>query len=341
MILNNEQSSFILLKYIKNFLILSVILWGSYIWGFKYFVDVINSNELFRFIFTRHLFYYLQILLTSLGLLLFHVTITHDFKSKHVIFYFLLATILVDIRFFNSLHFWLRENNLYFDIFKTGENGTVVSFQYARILILIIFSLLVIGSFIFVKQNFKKLFLMIFSFVFFFFMYNMHLHVGRQAYKDYELELKTNIETILNNHENYKSLCSGFMLDCYLLEIEEVKNFSMAKPNLINRIIQKDDTTDEANKLTQTLFGKFLKSNKESTVFMESQFQTDNLRAACYGFKKIGEKILIIIDFKNLAYALDLYLIYFTMIVNIFLTFWLSALIWVYKRHKNIKFFNQ
>lgn len=336
---NNPETPFVILEKIKQLVILAIVLWGSYIWGAKYIYDVATSGELFRFLITRHFFYYLQIILTMLGFLFFHVTIKHEFNKKNVIFYLLLSTILVQQRFFHEMHFWIREHELYFDMFKTGANGTVVSFQYARVLMLLIASCLLVGSFILVKKNFQKLFLMLFTFVFFMFTYNMHLHVGRQAYKDYEGELRTNIEMVLNNSNSYRELCDGYEFDCHLLSIDEAKNFNKAKTNVINRVVEKEDSTDEANKITQKLVKNFLESKEESRVLMEAQFQTDNLRAACYGFKIIGDKILILIDLNNLAYALDLYLIYFTLIINVFIVFWLTALIWVYKKHKNMKFF--
>lgn len=338
---NNENTPIIILNYIKKLTIASIVLWGLYILVFHYAKDLINAGDLFRFIGTRHLFYYLQILLTMLGLLFFHMVIYHEFKIKNLVFYFLFSTILVDARFFHEIHLWIREHNLYFDIFRTGKDGSVVSFQYSRILLLLFSSSLLLGSFIFVKKNFQKLFLMLFTFIFFFFVYNMHLHVGRQAFKDYELELKTNMELILNNDNNYQQLCSGFKLDCYLLDLKDAQNFSLAKPALLNRIIQKFDTKTEANKITQELLNKFLESKQESIVFMEAQFQTDNLRAACYGFKKVNDKILILIDFNNLGFALDLYLIYFSIVVTVFLIFWLSALLWVYNKHKHMPFFNK
>ncbi len=323
---------------LKNALVFTVLLLGAFVWG-RYLYSIFTSQELFRFVFTRHLFYTLQILLSTFIFLFIHATVTHNYSIKSILFYFLLSSSLVYFRFFHELHFFLRENGLYFDIFKTDpEKKNVVSFQYARVLILGITSCLIIGSFIFVQRNMKKLFLIIFAAVFFIFSYNVHLQVGRKAYKDYEFFLTQQFEIVLNNQNNYEVFCKNLGFDCYVLDLEEAKNFNLSKPSIVNRILEKNDTTEESNKIVREQIKVFLESNVEQKVLSESFFITDNLRATNYGFKKLpNNKLFILIDFKSLAYALDLYLIYYSLLTFIFMSFWISALIWTYKKHKHIK----
>lgn len=315
-----------------------VLAWGIFVWG-QYIYDISTSGELFRFIFTRHLFYFLQILFSTFIFIFIHASIKHDYSLKNIIFYFLLSSILVQTRFFHNLHDFMKAQNLYFDIFKTDKEGkNVVSFQYARILLMIISTFLVVGSLIFVKRNIKKLFLIIFSLVFFVFSYNMHLHVGRKAYKDYEYFLNEKFDIVLSNYEHYEPFCNGLKFDCFILNRDEAKKFNLSKPSIVNRILSTSDTTEESNKIIRKYVTSFIDSSDDKQILLESSFSTDNLRAACYGFKKLpNDKIFILVDFRNLAYGLDLYLIYFTMIIFIFLGFWLSSFLWVYKKHKHIK----
>ncbi len=323
---------------LKNIIIFIVLLLGTYVWG-KYLYAIISSEDLFRFVFTRHLFYTLQILLSTFIFLFIHATITHNYSIKKILFYFLLSSPLVYFRVFHELHFFIREQGLYFDIFKTDpEKKNVVSFQYARILILGITSCLIIGSFIFVQRNMKKLFLIIFAAAFFIFSYNVHLQVGRKAYKDYEFFLTEQFELALNNQKHHEVFCKNLGFDCYVLDIETAKNFNLSKPSIINRILETQDTAEESNKIIRDQINVFLKSNLEQKVLSESFFITDNLRATNYGFKKLpNNKLFILIDFKSLAYALDLYLIYYSLLTLIFMSFWIGALVWTYKKHKHIQ----
>lgn len=324
--------------FLKKYIIYFIAFCGVFVWG-EYLHAIVTSGELFRFIFTRHLFYFLQILFSTFIFIFIHASIKHDYSAKNILFYFLLSSILVHTRFFHNLHDFLKQQNLYFDIFKTDKEGkNVVSFQYARILLMGITSLLIVGSLILVKRNIKKLFLIIFSLAFFVFSYNMHLHVGRKAYKDYEYFLNDKFDIVLNNTEHYEEFCKNLKFDCHILTTEEAKNFNLSKPSIVNRIRATSDTTEESNKIIKKYVTLFIESGEDKQILLESSFSTDNLRAACYGFKKLpNNKVFILIDFRNLAYGLDLYLIYFTLIVLIFLGFWLSAFMWVYKKHKHIQ----
>ena len=312
-VIKKEQTKLnMLMSYLQKALIWGIIIYGSWIWVGIYMVDIIRSGELFRFVITRHMFYYLQIILSALGIIFIHTAIKHDFTIKNITFYFLLATILVYTRFFQDLHMFLSRYELYFDMFKTNADKTqVVSFQYSRVMMLLFASVLMIGSFALVRATIKKVFLILFTFMFFIFMYNMHLHVGRQTYKDYESNLEVNLNMVVNNYKNYEKLCPDLNLQCYMVNVNDVSKFNLAKPNVINRILNELDTSEESNQVARDLVTKFLESNDEQKVIMESGFITNNLRAVCYGFRRVGDKVFILVDFVNLAYALDLYLIYF------------------------------
>ena len=149
----------------------------------------------------------------------------------------------------------------------------------------------------------------------------------------YESQLQHQIEMILDNSENYSPLCKEFSYQCDV--IERGQDYTLSKPQLKNRIISSIDTTDEANALITKYLIEFEKSNKVEAVFMESAIVTDNLRAVVFGFKKINDKeVLVLVDYDQLIYALDLYLIYFMIIMNIFMLVWLYGVIWLYKKHQ-------
>lgn len=318
----------------KNLLIGIILIWGIGIWVLDYLPSIIFEKEEFRFVITRHFFYYLQILITTTGFLLLHTAITGKLDWKKTLIYFLLSTILVQTRTFHNLHDLFRTYNIYLDIFKTNIDGTQVpSFQYSRILLIAIICFFAAGSFLFIKRNMLKVFLIFFIAAFYIFFYFMHLYIGRQAYMQYESQLQHQIEMILDNSENYSPLCKEFSYQCDV--IERGQDYTLSKPQLKNRIISSIDTTDEANALITKYLIEFEKSNKVEAVFMESAIVTDNLRAVVFGFKKINDKeVLVLVDYDQLSYALDLYLIYFMIIMNIFMLVWLYGVIWLYKKHQ-------
>jgi hypothetical protein len=163
----------------------------------------------------------------------------------------------------------------------------------------------------------------------------MHLYVARAAYSIYENQLRIQTQMILDNSKSYTNLCPDLRLQCYEINSDQIDSFNLSNPNVINRIRFWEDTKTESDNLVKELVHKVNNGVKNEDIFMESNINTDNLRAATYGIKKLpNNRLLIVIDFNNLAFALDLYLLYFTLIINIFLIFWTSAIIWTYKKHK-------
>lgn len=317
----------------KEIILYALALWGIGIWCLDYLPNIIFERDEFRFVITRHFFYYLQILITTTGCLLVHTAITGKLSWRQAIWYFLLSTILVQTRTFHNLHDLFRTYNVYLDIFKTNVDSTqVVSFQYSRILLISIACFFAVGSFILIKRNILKVFLIFFIAAFYIFFYFMHLYIGRQAYMQYESQLHTQIEMVITNPQDYKPLCDEFKYQSDIITRGE--DYTLSKPQLKNRIISSIDTTQEANELITKYLKDFEASKEKDAVFMESAIVTDNLRAVVFGFNKIDENnILVLVDYDQLSYALDLYLIYFMIIMNIFMLVWLYGVIWLYKKH--------
>lgn len=329
-------------KYITHIFIYSVIFYGLYVFSYKhiYVLFLTDSIENLRFTFTRTLFFYLQGLLTTIGFLLIHTTIKNQFNIRNIIFYYLLSISLIDMYFFHSLHDYLKINELYFPAFKTSKDNSVPSFQYARVLVLIISFLFLLSSYFLVKKHFFKLLVLIFSIIMFIFFYFMHLYVGRGTFNLYEHHLKNNLEIILNNYENQEKLCHSYNVNCLTIDQKYISNITeLSKIKIIkmNKVLDNEHNTEkEFQTILENLYSEFNKTGKNQIVYIESAFKTDNLRGVVFGFKKLeNDKIFILWDMNNLTYALDLYLMLFTLIINTFLFSWGPATMYVYKIHKN------
>ncbi len=316
-------------------LFVSIFLWGSGIWIFDFIPSVLKSGEDFRFVLTRHFFFYLQILITLTGFVLLHVSIKKTLPIKIILGYFLLATILVQTRFFHQAHEFMKNYNIYFDIFKTSVDGrSVVSFQYARIFMISMVALFAMGTFLFVRRSKLLIFVILYISAFYIFFYFMHLYIGRQVYTQYEKQLSVQMKMILENDNNWPLLCKKLQYQCDI--VDATKPYTLSRPQIKNRIMKELDTTEEANKLVTSKIILFNESKDFQKVFMESAIVTDNLRSMVFAFKKQKDedKVLVVVDYERLSYALDLYLIYFMITINIFMTVWAYGVFWLYEKHK-------
>lgn len=315
-----------------------------YVWGFNYIPAILNEHENFRFIFTRTCFFYLQILLTTFGFVVWHLSFSEKVKINTIFCYFGISSILTYFQAFHYLHDLLKLYDLYPSIFKTKSypDGTkyVASFQYARVLLIIIGCLLFILSLFVKKLKLQKIFFLIFSVSFFGFFFFMHLNIGRAAYIAYENNLRDRYNIVLENNKNYEGICTDLNLLCKrVLLNEEITQINTTK---VNKVDSKLDSEREAIKTANKFLKEFIDSREQKKIISESDFITDNLRATTYSFILDGENhVFVIIDTNGLAFALDLYLLIFTGIINVFLVIWIPIYVWLYRKHINLATINK
>ena len=140
-----------------------------------------KENQLFYV--SKHLFYYLQILMNVSGFSLFYIIFRNKLSWKVLGLFFSIATIITYLRVFNNLHDFMKQYNLYLDVFKTSPDGkVVVSFQYARIMMLSGISIFAILAFIYLKKTVLKVFAFFFIIAFYIFFYFMHAYIGKELY---------------------------------------------------------------------------------------------------------------------------------------------------------------
>lgn len=322
---------------IKDILYAAIVGWGIGIWLFIYIPTVVFAKENQLFYFSRHLFYYLQILMNISGFSLFYVMFRNKLSWKILGLFFAVATIITYLRVFNNLHDFMKETNLYLDIFKTSPDGkTVVSFQYARIMMLAIITIFGVLAFIHLKKTFLKVFAFFFVIAFYIFFYFMHAYIGKELYLQASANLVEQIKIISINYENSDKLCKDLEYNCSI--VENNKDYTLSKVDISNRIVSQYSTRDEANEIITKYMKDFIQSGEDLKIYDESAFQTNNLRAVSFAFKKVDEKHTFVLqDSKNLSHILDLYLIYFSIAFNMFLVIWGYGVYWLYKKHKKMR----
>lgn len=322
---------------LSNILYYAILSWGIGIWLFSYIPAVAFAPENQLFYFSRHLFYYLQILMNVSGFTLFYVMFRNKLSWKVLALFFSIATIITYLRVFNNLHDFMKQTNLYLDVFKTSNDGTtVVSFQYARIMMLAIITVFGISAFIYLKKTFVKVFAFFFVIAFYIFFYFMHSYIGKELYLQASANLVEQIKIVSLNYKNADTLCKDLEYNCTI--IENSKNYTQSQVDISNRIVSQYSTKEEANEIITKYLKDFINSGEDLKIFDESAFTTNNLRAVSFAFKKVDkEHTFVLQDSRNLAHILDLYLIYFSIAFNAFLVIWGFGVYWLYKKHKKMR----
>lgn len=322
---------------IKDILYAGIVGWSIGIWLFIYIPTVVFAKDNQVFYFSRHLFYYLQILMNVSGFALFYVMFKNKLSWKVLGLFFAIGTIITYLRVFNNLHDFMKETNLYLDIFKTSPDGkTVVSFQYARIMMLAIIMIFGITSFIYLRKTFLKVFVFFFIIAFYIFFYFMHAYIGKELYLQASANLVQQIKIVAINYKHADKLCKDLDYNCSI--VENTKDYTLSKVDIENRIVSQYSTREEANEIITKYMKDFINSGEDLKVYDESAFQTNNLRAVSFAFKKVDDKHTFVLqDSKNLSHILDLYLIYFSIAFNMFLLIWGSGVYWLYKKHSKMR----
>ena len=123
------------------------------------------------------------------------------------------------------------------------------------------------------------------------------------------------------NYKDAEYLCKDLEYNCTI--IENSKDYNVSKVNIENRIVSQYSTEDEANEIITKYMKDFILSGEDLKIYDESAFQTNNLRAVSFAFKKVDDNHTFVLqDYKNLAHILDLYLVYFSIAFNMFLFIW-------------------
>lgn len=126
----------------------------------------------------------------------------------------------------------------------------------------------------------------------------MHLNIGKSAYLEYEKNLKDQYQIILDNYSESDKICPSLGLNCFIVKNEEqITDITISK---LNNVDERFDSTEEAKNTAKEFLENFIKSEKDSQIITESDFVTNNLRAATYSFKKTNDgSYFLLIDFIN------------------------------------------
>lgn len=313
-----------------------LIVWGLGIWLFSYIPTTLFGGENALFYLTRHLFYYLQSLMNVTGFMLLWAIVKNKITKKDMLMFFCISTILTKLAIFPWLHDFFKANQIYFDIFKTSPDGkSVVSFQYARIMVLAIIFIFTAAFFVYFKKTVLKVFVFFIIIAFYIFFYFMHGFIGKELYLLSTKQIEVQMKMVATNYEHSDVFCKKLNYNCIILDNKET--YKNSRESIVNRINSSFSAKDESNEIIDHYWKDFVKNKEDIKIYTESSFTTNNLRAVNFAFKKVDENHTFILqDNRNLEYMLDLYLIYFSIAFNVFLSIWGFGIMWLYKKHKNM-----
>lgn len=298
------------------------------IWVGVFVPTVASCGDECLYVTARHFFYFNQIVLTTaalaLGLLWWKKSVT----IGEVIACAGFASLLTWQSIFQQLHPFLSKHNLYPLWFKTSASGEhVVSFQYARVYLMMFLS----GGFywMMLKKDFRSMERVLWAWSFAalcVFSFCMHKVVGRIAFVDYQEEVAARIERGLGAVSPMQPwMCENLALDCRLLGLGET--FKGSKPKEKNKLRSHVDTAEIIDRQINKMVMEPLRLNAVGVplIMSESAFAKDSnvIRAITVGAVRLNEEmVLVAIDYDQTAKALDLYLVYFTMLMVGFVLVW-------------------
>ena len=315
---------------------------GILIWAGDYGPAVLLCESDCLYVAARHMFFFNQIVLTAAGVCLAFLLFKRKIAWKEMAVGFGAATLLTYIEFFYAFHDWLVAMNLYPIWFKTVEGGKGVgSFQYARVYLLILIAGLFYANMC--RRDFRTFDRLLWAWFFAalcVFMFSMHRVVGRMAFTDYQEEVVQQIErTLKTRPQLLMEVCKKIEYTC--MEWDLNQSFDASAPAIKNRLWVKKDSKEmidsfiEKDVLTPIRKGAV----GDIKILSEGSLSSNNLvRAISFGAIKTNEsKAIVLIDYHKTSYALDKYLVLFTVLMVWFLLVWGACLYWVRSFHTKRK----
>lgn len=314
-----------MLNKIKIILFSLVLFTGTGIWLFYNLPLIAMCTNNCWYVTARNCFWLVQVILTSSGIILLYLIFYKNIQWKIIAFSFCLSTILIKFNVFQEIHIFLNLHNMYWDIFKTNNKiDKVISFQYSRIWFLFIISCFFCIPLIWKKnRSIDRIFMLIFAASLFLFTYTTHFIIGRVLFIQYQTVLSSKVDKILDMNEN------DFLFSCqkehYQCSIKPEGNlFYEGHAQTKNNLIPSKDSSNDINNVVNE---ELLIPNQHKTNFKKILLENDiisltNIRSVLFGLKKQNNKNYILIDYNQLAQALDYYLVFFTINFLIFILIW-------------------
>jgi hypothetical protein len=296
---------------------------GAVIVGFEYVPALWSCGNECLYVASRHAFYFDQILLTAAGLVL-AALLWHRTTAWYVLVgAFGWAIVITWVQGFHWLHHWWSTLDLYPIWLKTSEDGkNVVSFQYARVYVLVMIS----GGFYasMFKKSFRSFDRVIWAWGFValcVFMFCMHRVVGRVAFIDYQQHLTQKMERILSSEKSMMLwACEKEGLQCLVLKQGQV--FKDARPTQKNQLreISSKEAIEEA--VNRHVVEEVCKKNKTVLISENELKQNNIIRSVSFGGKCERGEVSVLIDYHQTAKALDIYLLLFSALLGVFAIIW-------------------
>jgi hypothetical protein len=315
---------------------------GLGVWVGCYLPALFLCGNECTYMIARHLFFTNRILLTAsgfcLGLLIFK-----KYLSKYDYFgIFGLATLLTWGDGFHFIHSLFSQYQLYPFWLKTSPDGkSVVSFQYARVYLLIFLA----GGFYLSMlrkpfRTFERILWAWFFVALCVFMFSMHRVVGRIAFFSYQQEVNTQIERTVSTHPAIRAAqCENLGFSCFLIDSEEA--FAHSTPKIKNRLNPTKDSKDSIDDFVNKSIIATLKKETygKPLVISEDKISQNNIiRATAFaGIKDPDGKLFILIDYNKTSYALDVFLILFSILMAGFVLVWVWGGLKIYQYHAKFK----
>lgn len=312
---------------IIKFVLWFLALFGAAIWCFSYIPHLIFAQEDFLYIFARHLFFFNQTVLSCAGFVLFILLFKKRINGLDLAAAWGLSTMMTWYFGWHLLHKLFTDLGIYPDILRTSPDGKdVVSFQYARVYLLMAIG----GSFYFslLQKKFRtmdRIFWAWFFAALCIFMFCMHKVVGRWAFVEYQDEVSAKIERILKTPGDMKwHACASEGFECRLWAPGQM--YSGSKPKIKNRLWPDVDSSAAIDQQMNLKIVTPLLEKEPGSILVVSENTLKtvrDLRAVAFGgYKYKDGSILTLLDYDQTAKSLDLYLVYFSLLMVIFLLIW-------------------
>lgn len=300
---------------------------GAAIWVFGYIPHLAFAQEEYLYVWARHSFFFNQTVLSAGGFILFILLFKRRLNWLDIAAAWGLSTIMTWYFGWHVLHRFFADLNIYPNFLRTSPDGrNVVSFQYARVYILIAIA----GTFYFsmFQKKFRSMDRVFWAWFFAalcIFMFCMHKVVGRWAFVEYQNEVSAKMERVLKSPGVMKMhACKEEGFECKMLAPGE--KYEGSKPKIKNRLWPEVDSSKAIDfQMNLRIVGP-LQEKQAGTVLVisENTLKTvRDLRAVAFGgYKYEDGRILTLLDYDQTSKSLDLYLVFFSILMLVFLFVW-------------------
>lgn len=328
---DKEFSLYTLFFYISCILGVSVFI--------KYFYASYQTPDDIGYWFGQYSFMSIQALLDTVTIVLLYVAIKNKLSLKFIIGTFFLFFYLNDLRYIVKIHHFISNLDLYWGVFKTGDDGTVTTLQYARItLISIAFVMAMISTF-FLKRSLLQIFVFIVSVAILISVILLHYYVAFKPSKEASVSIGEQM-TMVEYSSNPVALCeySGYI--CNTIKRGDKYNYGkLRKQNLATSVNSKDIqiSINELNKIINDGVQYIFENEEEKKYFHEGSFNANLFRAVVFNIRKLdNDTVLVILDNKEMSRSTETYLGLLNFYCYLFILFWGLSFRYLYRVHKNM-----